>query len=88
MSRQADVQDIASSPVEKVGGAVATYVDQRTGSNKFLARNLSKVFPDHWSSRLGEIALYAYIVVLHTGTYLTVFSTPSMLEAVYNGTDI
>jgi ubiquinol-cytochrome c reductase cytochrome b subunit len=88
MSRQADVQEIASSPVEKVGGAVATYVDQRTGSNKFLARNLSKVFPDHWSFMLGEIALYSFIVVLLTGTYLTLFYKPSMIEVVYNGSYI
>lgn len=88
MSRQADVQDIAASPVERVGGAVATYVDQRTGSNKFLARNLGKVFPDHWSFMLGEIALYSFIVILLTGTYLTLFYKPSMIEVVYDGSYI
>ena len=36
-----------TSPVEKAGGSTATFVDQRVGSNKFLARNLGKVFPDH-----------------------------------------
>ena len=73
------------SPVEKTGGKVATYVDQRVGSNKFLARNLSKVFPDHWSFMLGEIALYSFIVVLLTGVYLTLFFKPSMAEVVYHG---
>ena len=74
-----------TSPVEKAGGATATFVDQRLGSNKFLSRNLSKVFPEHWSFMLGEIALYSFIVVLLTGTYLTLFFKPSMAEVVYEG---
>ena len=74
-----------TSPVETKGAAAATYLDQRLGSNKFLARNLGKVFPDHWSFMLGEIALYSFIVVLLTGTYLTLFFKPSMVELVYNG---
>jgi ubiquinol-cytochrome c reductase cytochrome b subunit len=72
-------------PVEKVGAASATFVDQRLGSNKFLSRNLSKVFPEHWSFMLGEIALYSFIVVLLTGTYLTLFYKPSMAEVIYEG---
>ena len=72
-------------PVEKVGAAGATFVDQRLGSNKFLSRNLSKVFPEHWSFMLGEIALYSFIVVLLTGTYLTLFYKPSMAEVIYEG---
>ncbi len=75
----------AAHPVEKAGGATATFVDQRLGSNKFLSRNLSKVFPEHWSFMLGEIALYSFIVVLLTGTYLTLFFKPSMAEVVYEG---
>ena len=78
----------AAHPVEKVGGDTATFVDQRLGSNKFLARNLSKVFPEHWSFMLGEIALYSFIVVLLTGTYLTLFFKPSMAEVVYEGSYI
>ncbi|MBU6245235.1 MAG: ubiquinol-cytochrome c reductase cytochrome b subunit [Actinomycetales bacterium] len=74
-----------SSPVDKAGGAAATFVDQRLGSNRFLARNLGKVFPDHWSFMLGEIVLYSFIVILLTGTYLTLFFKPSMVEVVYDG---
>jgi ubiquinol-cytochrome c reductase cytochrome b subunit len=73
------------APVEKAGGAVATYVDQRLGSNKALGRSLGKVFPDHWSFMLGEIVLYSFIVVLLTGVYLTLFFKPSMIEVVYDG---
>lgn len=72
-------------PIEQAGGATATYVDKRVGSNKFLGRNLGKVFPDHWSFMLGEIALYSFIVVLLTGVYLTFFFKPSMIEVIYAG---
>lgn len=74
-----------TSPVEKAGGATARFVDQRLGSNKFLSRNLGKVFPDHWSFMLGEIALYSFIVVLLTGVFLTLFFKPSMVEVIYDG---
>src|SRR6056297_2400093 len=76
----------AAHPVEKAGAGAATFVDQRLGSNKFLSKNLSKVFPEHWSFMLGEIALYSFIVVLLTGTYLTLFYKPSMAEVLYVGT--
>ena len=66
------------------GGATATYVDKRIGSNKFLSRNLGKVFPDHWSFMLGEIALYSFIILLLTGVYLTIWFKPSMVEVVYD----
>jgi ubiquinol-cytochrome c reductase cytochrome b subunit len=74
-----------TSPVEKAGGATAKYVDERVGSNKFLSRNLGKVFPDHWSFMLGEIALYSFIVVLLTGVFLTLWFRPSMVEVIYDG---
>ena len=73
------------STTEKVGTSVATYVDDRVGSNRFLGRSLKKVFPDHWSFMLGEIALYSFIIVLLTGVFLTLFYKPSMVEVVYDG---
>ncbi len=39
---------------------------------------LKKVFPDHWTFLLGEIALYSFIILLLTGTFLTLFFKPSM----------
>ncbi|MFD5328892.1 cytochrome bc complex cytochrome b subunit [Streptomyces sp. NPDC127092] len=51
-----------------------------------LARGaLRKAFPDHWAFLLGEIALYAFVVLLLTGVYLTLFFDPSMVETVYAG---
>jgi ubiquinol-cytochrome c reductase cytochrome b subunit len=73
------------SPVIKAGGAVGNYVDERVGVSKFLKKNLSKIFPDHWSFMLGEIALYSFIILLLTGTYLALFFTPSMTEITYHG---
>ena len=46
---------------------------------------LNKVFPDHWSFLLGEIALFSFIVLLLTGTFLALFFDPSMEEVVYDG---
>ena len=50
-----------------------------------MRTQLNKVFPDHWSFMMGEIALYSFIILLLTGTYLTFFFDPSMAETVYHG---
>ena len=72
-------------PIVKVGGAAADYVDERVGVSKFLKKNLTKIFPDHWSFMLGEIALYSFIVLLLSGTFLALFFKPSMIEIPYHG---
>ncbi len=64
---------------------VARWVDERTGSAKFARTALGKVFPDHWSFLIGEIALYSLVVLLATGVYLTFFFDPSVEEVVYQG---
>jgi ubiquinol-cytochrome c reductase cytochrome b subunit len=46
---------------------------------------MRKVFPDHWSFLLGEIALYSFVVLLLTGVFLTLFFKPSMAEVTYSG---
>ena len=70
---------------KSVVGGVAGYVDDRLASANFTKRILNKVFPDHWSFMLGEIALYSFIILLLSGTYLTLWFKPSMIEVVYNG---
>ncbi|MGW6502391.1 cytochrome bc1 complex cytochrome b subunit [Nonomuraea angiospora] len=65
--------------------SVSTYLDDRLGAAGFLRRNLRKIFPDHWSFLLGEIALYSFVILLLTGTFLTFWFQPSMDETVYNG---
>src|SRR6185312_4591756 len=51
----------------------------------FLRKTLRYVFPDHWSFLLGEVALYAFIVLVATGIYLTLFFEPSLAKTVYHG---
>jgi ubiquinol-cytochrome c reductase cytochrome b subunit len=46
---------------------------------------MRKVFPDHWSFMLGEIALWSFVILLLTGTYLALFFVPSMSQVVYHG---
>jgi len=61
------------------------YVDERLGTASFARRALRKVFPDHWSFLLGEIALFCLVVLVFTGTFLTFFYNPSVREVVYDG---
>jgi ubiquinol-cytochrome c reductase cytochrome b subunit len=69
----------------KTGAGVATYLDERVGSNAAVKKNLRKVFPEHWSFMLGEIALYSFIILMGTGVYLTLFFKPSQTEVIYDG---
>ena len=46
---------------------------------------MRKVFPDHWSFMLGEIALWSFVILLLTGTYLALFFVPSAAPVVYHG---
>ena len=64
----------------------ARWVDERVGGASFIRSALDKVFPDHWSFMLGEIALYAFVVLLLTGVFLTMFFDASSGETVYRGT--
>jgi ubiquinol-cytochrome c reductase cytochrome b subunit len=59
--------------------------DDRFGAAPFLRRSMRHIFPDHWSFLLGEIALYSFIILLLSGTFLTLFFKPSMSEIVYHG---
>ena len=62
------------------------FIDSRSGAAPFIKATLRYVFPDHWSFLLGEVALYAFIVLVATGTYLTLFFHPSLADTVYHGT--
>ena len=64
---------------------VGNFIDDRFHLAKTGEKNLRKVFPNHWSFMLGEIALYSFIILLVTGVFLTLWFKPSMLEVVYDG---
>ncbi len=62
------------------------FLDQRSGAAPLLRKALRYLFPDHWSFLLGEVALYAFIVLVATGVYLTLFFEPSLAKTTYHGT--
>ncbi len=66
-------------------GKGAAFVDDRLKIAGPIRKQLNKVFPDHWSFMMGEIALYSFIILLLTGTYLTFFFDASMSDTVYHG---
>ncbi len=63
----------------------ANYLDERTSLSGLVKALGRKVFPDHWSFMLGEIALWSFVVVLITGIFLTFFFEASMVETHYHG---
>jgi ubiquinol-cytochrome c reductase cytochrome b subunit len=61
------------------------WLDDRLGATTFTRQALTKVFPDHWTFMLGEIALYCFVILVATGTFLAFFFVPSPNEVVYRG---
>jgi quinol---cytochrome-c reductase cytochrome b subunit len=73
------------SATEKLLDGTGGWFDDRLRAAKLTRTWLRKIFPDHWSFLLGEIALYSFIILLLTGTFLTLFFQPSMTDVVYHG---
>ncbi|GAB3876336.1 ubiquinol-cytochrome c reductase cytochrome b subunit [Kibdelosporangium lantanae] len=73
------------SPAARAAGAAGNWLDDRLHAAGGIRKQLNKVFPTHWSFLLGEVALYSFIVLLLSGTYLALFFDPSMTEVEYNG---
>ena len=71
--------------LEQAAGTAANEIDERFRSASFVKRNARKVFPDHWSFMLGEIALYSFIILLLTGVFLSLWFKPSHQEVIYEG---
>ena len=61
------------------------WLDDRFHGAKGVRMLMHKVFPDHWSFMLGEIALWSFVILLLTGTYLALFFVPSTSDVVYHG---
>ena len=69
----------------KFVGGVANYLDERTSMSGVIKELGRKIFPDHWSFMLGEIALWSFVVVFLSGVFLTFFFQASMVETHYYG---
>jgi len=54
------------------------FVDERLGAGSFARRALRYVFPEHWSFLLGEVALYSFVFLILSGTYLALFFSPDV----------
>ena len=63
----------------------ANYIDERTSISGAVKEFGRKVFPDHWSFELGQVALYSFVTILISGTFLTFFFQASMAEVHYDG---
>jgi ubiquinol-cytochrome c reductase cytochrome b subunit len=61
------------------------WLDERLGVAKGGRVMLDKIFPDHWSFLLGEIALYSFILLIATGVFLSLYFVPSAQDVIYHG---
>jgi len=61
------------------------FLDSRTGGAGAIGKALRYVFPDHWTFLFGEIAMYSFLILVATGTYLALFFEPSTAHVIYHG---
>jgi ubiquinol-cytochrome c reductase cytochrome b subunit len=61
------------------------WLDERLGTTSFARVALRRVFPDHWSFLLGEIAMGCLVVLVVTGVFLLFFYTPDTRAVTYDG---
>jgi ubiquinol-cytochrome c reductase cytochrome b subunit len=71
--------------VPKALSGTGSWLDDRFHGARGLRVLMRKVFPDHWSFMLGEIALWSFVLLLLTGTFLALFFVPSAAPVVYHG---
>ncbi|HWN61774.1 MAG TPA: ubiquinol-cytochrome c reductase cytochrome b subunit [Streptosporangiaceae bacterium] len=71
--------------VPKALSGTGSWLDDRFHGARGLRVFMRKVFPDHWSFMLGEIALWSFVLLLLTGTFLALFFVPSSAPVVYHG---
>src|ERR1039458_3687571 len=66
-------------------GKTLNELDDRLGIAKGGRTFMDKIFPDHWSFMLGEIALYSFVILMVTGVFLTFYFIPSSALVTYHG---
>jgi ubiquinol-cytochrome c reductase cytochrome b subunit len=71
--------------VPKALSGTGGWLDDRFHGARGVRVLMRKVFPDHWTFMLGEIALWSFVILLLTGTFLSLFFVPSMTQVVYHG---
>ncbi|MGC5627104.1 cytochrome b [Georgenia sp. Z1344] len=83
MTTTATPNALPASAPRTAAGKAGVMLDERVGGAKLVKEFARKLFPDHWSFLLGEIALYSFITLIITGIFLTMFFVPSMGHTVY-----
>jgi ubiquinol-cytochrome c reductase cytochrome b subunit len=61
------------------------WIDDRLRLSRWSRTTLRKVFPDHWSFMLGEVALFSFVTLVLTGIFLTLFFDASSATSRYTG---
>src|SRR4051794_9422750 len=77
--------DVPEEPKKPLDSRMARWVDERLGVAKVARSTLGKIFPNHWSFLLGEVALYSFVMLVVTGVFLTFFFNASTTPVTYNG---
>ncbi|MDR7301440.1 cytochrome bc1 complex cytochrome b subunit [Haloactinomyces albus] len=68
-----------------IANRIAEGLDQRYQLSGALRKESSHVFPKHHSFLWGELALYSFVVLVLSGTFLALFFVPDTSEVVYTG---
>ena len=88
MSTRIETDGSSPTPSKKSYGPAAgptKWIDDRIGLAGLAKKQMRKVFPEHWSFMLGEIALYSFVILLLSGVFLSFWYDPSMTELEYEG---
>ena len=80
-SRDKKVREGRSTIVDRL----SVYIDDRTSLAFVIRKFARKIFPDHWSFLLGEVALYSFVVIFISGVFLTFFFQASQAPIHYQG---
>jgi ubiquinol-cytochrome c reductase cytochrome b subunit len=76
---------MSTTTTGRATASLGNFADERFGASKGVKSLARKIFPDHWSFMLGEIALYSFVILLLSGVFLSLFYVPSVGETVYHG---
>jgi ubiquinol-cytochrome c reductase cytochrome b subunit len=74
--------------IDRAIAGTGSWLDDRFRGAKGFRTFFRKIFPDHWTFLLGEIALYSFVILLLSGTFLALWFKPSMTDVVYHGSYI
>lgn len=64
---------------------LANLLDERTEPPAVVRRWRARVFPDHWSFRLAQVAVASFVVCAVTGVLLSFGYEPSVAPVTYDG---